>query len=99
MAILVWVKSKKVFLKIQGGTGDALTPDDIKNGMKDYVSWSTFRPECLDVDDTLDMEPLDGGIQMSRTTTSAIEALPECYESAFDRSYEESDVIELLQEE
>ena len=98
MAILVWVKSKEVFLKIQEGTGDALTPDDMKNGMKDYVLWSTFRPECLDVDDTLDMKLMDGGMLMFKSETSVFEALPECYATAFDKPYAESDVVVLLQE-
>lgn len=98
MAILVWVKSKEVFLKIQEGAGDALTPDDMKNGMKDYVLWSTFHPECLDVDDTLDMKLEDGGVLMFKSETSAVEALNECYAMAFDKPYEESDIVVLLKE-
>lgn len=31
MAILLWVRSKKLFLKIQEGTGDALSTEDVDN--------------------------------------------------------------------
>ena len=37
MAILAWIKSRQVFLKIQEGTGDNLSEEDIASGMTDYV--------------------------------------------------------------
>lgn len=32
MAVLLWVRSKNLFLKIQEGTGGALSTEDISNG-------------------------------------------------------------------
>ncbi|MGN0832735.1 MAG: hypothetical protein ACI4RD_03695 [Kiritimatiellia bacterium] len=85
-------------MKLQEGVGDALTPDDPKKGIKDYVLWSTFCPECLDVDDTLEMKLLDGGMLMFKSETLSVEALPECYATAFDKPYEKLDVEVLFQE-
>lgn len=99
MAMLVWVKGNKRFLKIQEGTGDALTSDDIQDGMKDYVIWSTFIPKCLDGDDSLEMALGDSGVLMFREEVSAIKVLPECYESAFNKPYEKSDIVVLLQDD
>lgn len=50
------------FLKIQPGTGDNLSPEDIAEGYTDYVIWNRFRPECLDIDGDLPMECVDSGI-------------------------------------
>lgn len=98
MALLVWVKSQKMFLKIQEGAGDNLTAEDRNNGMVDYVMWSTFQPECIDEDDTLNMELLDGGMLMFKSITSAIKSLPDCYATVFGKPYDASDVIVLLQD-
>lgn len=98
MAILSWVKSRQMFLKIQEGCGGALSREDIAEGMVDYVLWSTFQPEEIDIDETLDMELIDGGILMSKTDISAIESLPDCYVAAVGKPYDESDVIVLLQD-
>lgn len=99
MAILAWVKSQQLFLKIQKGTGDALTVEDRNEGMEDYVLWSTFRPDCLDIDETLTMQLLDGGMLMSKSITSAIESLPNCYAPVVGKPYDESDVIVLQQDD
>ena len=96
MAVLVWVISRQVFLKVQEGTGDNLSEEDVADGMNDYVLWSTFRPECIDVDDVLPMNHLDGGMITFKARTSAFESLPECYASAFDKPYDETDVVVLL---
>ena len=98
MAILAWVKSRGVFLKIQEGTGDNLSEEDIDSGMTDYVLWSVFRPDCIDIDETLDMNLIDSGMMMFKSAISAVESLPECYAAAFDRSYDAKDVIVLLKE-
>ena len=98
MAILAWVKSRRVFLKIQEGTGDNLSEEDIANGMTDYVLWNVFRPECIDIDETLDMSLIDSGMMMFKTEVSAVEALPECYAAAFDSAYDAEEVIVLLEE-
>lgn len=50
------------FLKIQPGTGDALSPDDIANGYIAYVIWNRFKLECLDIDGDLPMECIDSGL-------------------------------------
>ena len=65
-AILAWIKSKKAFLKIQAGTGDNLLKEYIREGYVDYWLWSTFRPECIDIDGELDMECLDSGMVLFR---------------------------------
>ena len=51
MAVLLWVKSKKSFLKIQEGTGDNLSIEDVANDFSYYVLWFTFRPSELDIDE------------------------------------------------
>lgn len=61
-AILAWIKSKNAFLKIQAGTGDNLLKEDIREGYVDYCLWSTFKPECIDIDGELAMECLDSGM-------------------------------------
>ena len=98
MAVLAWVKSRRVFLKIQEGTGDNLSEEDVANSMTDYVLWSTFCPESIDIDEVLDMNHLDGGMMTFKAKVSAVESLPECYAAAFDRPYDKTDVIVLLQE-
>lgn len=50
-----------IFLKIQPGTGDNLSPKDIAAGFTDYVIWSRFKAECLDIDGELPMECVDSG--------------------------------------
>ena len=50
------------FLKIQPGTGDGLTLDDIAEGYTNYVIWNRFRPKCLDIDGELPMECVDSGL-------------------------------------
>ena len=96
MALLAWIKSQKVFLKIQEGTGDNLSAEDVADGMTDYVLWSVFRPADLDLDETLDMQLVDSGMLMFKALTMARESLPECYVAAFDSPYNETDVNFLL---
>ncbi|MCQ2089852.1 MAG: hypothetical protein MJY93_06345 [Fibrobacter sp.] len=50
------------FLKIQPGTGDNLTRDDIADGYTGYVIWNRLAPECLDIDGDLPMECVDSGM-------------------------------------
>lgn len=97
-AVLAWIKSKKVFLKIQAGTGDNLLAEDVREGFVDYFLWSTFRPECLDIDGELDMECLDSGMVMFKETPDTKDALRACYAQAFGREWEEEDVVVLLEE-
>lgn len=99
MALLAWIKSRKVFLKIQKGTGDNLSAEDVADGMVDYVLWSMFRPDALGLDETLEMSLVDGGMLMFKSPTTPLESLPECYVAAFDDPYDKSDVSLLLQEE
>lgn len=97
-AVLAWIKSKKVFLKIQPGTGDNLLAEDIRNGFVDYFLWSTFRPECLDIDGELDMECLDSGMVMFKESPDTTAALKACYNQAFGEEYEEGDAVVLMEE-
>ena len=78
-AILVWIKSKKAFLKIQASTGDNLLKEDIREGYVDYCLWSTFRLECIDIDGELDMECLDSGMVLFRENCTPGEALESSY--------------------
>ena len=48
------------------------------------------------MDEELEMKHLDGGMMMFKARTSAIESLPECYVSAFDKPYDKTDVMILL---
>lgn len=52
--------------RVQPGTGDNLTRDDIANGYTDYVIWNRFKPERLDIDGELDMECVDSGMAAER---------------------------------
>ena len=99
MAVLTWIKSKKAFLKIQEGTGGNLSQEDIADGMKDYVLWSTFRPECIDVDEEMNMIQIDGGIQMFTEQTKVDASIPTCYEQAFGVPYDCDDAIILMHDE
>ena len=82
-ALLAWVKSEKVFLKIQPGTGDNLLREDIRAGYVDYYLWSTFRPQCIDIDGELDMDCLDSGMFLFTENPGAKAALQSCYKEAF----------------
>lgn len=97
-ALLAWVKSEKVFLKIQPGTGDNLLREDIRAGCVDYYLWSTFRPECIDIDGELDMDCLDSGMFLFKESPGAKAALQSCYKEALGKEYDESDVVVLLEE-
>ena len=97
-ASLSWVKSAKVFLKIQAGTGDNLLQEDIREGYVDYCLWSTFRPESIDTDGELDMECLDGGMVLFRECCTAQTALESSYRQAFGMDFDNDDVIILMQE-
>ena len=97
-ALLAWVKSEKVFLKIQPGTGDNLLREDIRAGYVDYYLWSTFRLECIDIDGELDMDCLDSGMFLFTESPGTKAALQSCYKEAFGKEYDEADVVVLLEE-
>ena len=97
-AILAWVKNEKVFLKVQSGSGDNLQDEDIQKGFVDYCLWSTFKPECIDIDGELDMECLDGGMFLFKECTDAKTALRACYKEAFGKEFDENVIVELLEE-
>ncbi|MBO4830622.1 MAG: hypothetical protein J5534_14575 [Fibrobacter sp.] len=92
-AILAWVKNEKVFLKVQSGTGDNLQDEDVQKGFVDYCLWSTFKPECIDIDGELDMECLDGGMVLFKECVDAEIALQACYKEAFDKEYDGKEVV------
>ena len=95
-AILAWVKSAKAFLKVQAGTGDNLLEDDIQEGFTDYCLWSTFRPECIDIDGELDMECLDSGMVLFKECCTPQAALESSYRQAFGTDFDRNDVIILM---
>lgn len=98
MALLAWVKSKQAFLKIQEGTGDNLSQADIDAGMVDYVLWSVFTPECIDLDEELPLEYLRGGMLMDSEPITPQSALPACLKVAFEDAIDLADVLVLLNE-
>ena len=98
MALLAWVKSKQAFLKIQEGTGDNLSQADIDAGMSDYVLWSVFKPECIDLDEELPLEYLRGGMLMDSEAMTAESALPACLKVAFEGEIDLADVLVLMNE-
>ncbi|WP_295070417.1 hypothetical protein [uncultured Fibrobacter sp.] len=97
-ASLSWIKSKQVFLKIQAGTGDNLQQEDIQKGFVDYCLWSTFRPECIDIDGQLDMESIDSGMVLSKEYFTPNTALESCYCEAYRNKYNEGDIVVLIEE-
>ena len=98
MAVLAWVKNKKMFLKVQEGTGDNLLKEDIAEGYVDYVLWSTFKPECIDLDQTLDMECVDSGMLMGKEPMDAEQELGNSYRDAFGCEASEGDIEVLMVE-
>lgn len=97
-ASLSWIKSKQVFLKIQAGTGDNLQQEDIQKGFVDYCLWSTFRPECIDIDGELDMKCLDCGMILFKEYFTPKTALESCYCEAFGQNLNEGDIVVLIEE-
>jgi len=102
MAYLVWAKKEKLLLKVQEGTGDNLLRADIRNGFVDYVLWSTFRPECLDLDEELPLESVDGGMVMFKKPLQEGNfirlSLPAAFEQAFGRPYNADACVMLWKE-
>lgn len=95
-ALLAWLKDEKVFLKVQAGTGDNLLEEDIRDGFTDYCLWSTFRPECIDIDGELDMECLDSGMVLFKESCTPQTALESSYRQAFGTDFDGNDVIILM---
>ena len=95
-ATLSWIKSKNAFLKVQAGTGDNLLEDDIREGFTDYCLWSTFRPECIDIDGKLDMECLDSGMVLFKESCTPKTALESSYRQAFGTDFDRNEVIPLM---
>ena len=94
---LVWIKSKKLFLKIQEGCGDNLSKEDMEKGYIDYCLWSTFLPETLDIDGELEMNCLDSGMILLDKPFDSNFSLEECYKCICGRKIEQNDVIVLLE--
>ncbi len=71
-ALLYFIPSRGEFFKIQPGTGDNLTHEDIANGYSDYIIWNRFKPECLDIDGELEMECVDSGMVLLKDEKSSL---------------------------
>lgn len=100
MDVLAFIKSKKIFLKIQEGSGDNLQYEDIAAGYVDYVIWSTFKPEHLDIDQELEMQLIDGGLVYFKELVKGESAILACYENAFHHSpISDDDIIILITSE
>jgi hypothetical protein len=96
MAVLLWVRSKKLFLKIQEGTGDALSVEDVANGFSYYVLWSIFRPTELDIDEELELDCVDSGMMMYKNDVAIGDTVADCYKQAFGNECIDGDVITLI---
>ena len=93
---LLWAIKKKMFLKLQIGTGDNLSDEDIKNGYKSYILWNTFSPGELDLDSYWQPDHEDGGIYLTRSTTPSLkDELPEIYELSFNEKWKDGDTVVL----
>jgi len=66
-SFLYYIPSKSEFVKIQPGTGDNLSPEDISAGFTDYILWNRFHTGPLDIDGELEMECMDGGMLMFKS--------------------------------
>lgn len=105
MDVLTWIPSKKVFLKVQAGTGDNLSCEDSGRGFVSYALWSTFRPEDIGLDEQFDMECKDGGMVLFKTALPQAKdafvatAIPEAYVAAFGTPYFEGAATVLLTSE
>ncbi len=97
-AQLVWIKSKNIFLKVQEGVGDNLSSEDINKGYVDYCLWSTFKPECIDIDGELDMECLDSGEITFKESFNSEKALRDSYEFACGKKYNACDIVVLVRQ-
>ena len=70
---------------------------DIREGITDYCLWSTFRPECIDIDGELDMECLDSGMVLFRENYTPGEALESSCRQAFGTDFDKDDVVVLME--
>ena len=84
-------------MKIQDGTGDNLSREDLGNGFTGYFLWSTFSPGELDIDETMAPELKDSGMLLYRKVLSSGSALQGCYEQAICERFNDEDVILLME--
>ena len=74
-AKLYFVPSCGEFLKVQPGTGDNLSTEDVAAGFTDYVIWNRFCAECLDIDGELPMECVNSGMVLDSRLRGNVEAV------------------------
>jgi len=92
-AKLYFIPSRGEFLKIQPGTGDNLSPEDIAEGYTDYVIWNRFRPECLDIDGELPMECVDSGIVLLKGDPGSVPGMTTKVEAGMNPTFPIHDVL------
>jgi len=98
-AILAWIDSEAVFLKVQKGTGDNLSDEDIDDGFIEYLLWNTFMPESLGIDEELEMKLVDsGGMVLLKRPIPDEEAVIRCFREAFGRTPDDGDIRILIRE-
>ena len=98
---VLWVKSQKVFLRVQAGAYSDLLPDEPGADAADYCLWSVHQLDDLwrQVGDLeLDMNCLKGGMTYCAERPDKKTTLQSCYKEAFGKEYDESDTIVLLEE-
>ena len=81
-----------------GGHGRQFAARRHSKGFVDYCLWSTFKPECIDIDGELDMESIDSGMVLSKEYFTPKTALESCYCEAFGQNYNEGDIVVLIEE-
>lgn len=96
-AAVLWIKSEQCVLQIVKGTGDNLDEENIAEGCVDYVMYSVYDFDNVDLDEELTLVYDDGG-QLLRTeeVKNVLDTVPDVYEMAFDKPYDKDDVV-LLQ--
>lgn len=95
-AAVLWIKSERRVLQIVKGTGDNLDDEDIADGCVDYVMYSVYDLENADMDEELALVCDDGGqLLRKEEVEDVIDTVPDVYEMAFDKPYDNDDVIVL----
>lgn len=82
--VLLYIPDKEQFFKIQPGTGDNLSNEDIADGYVDCFLWSNFDIGYLGLDSEFDVDCLDSGMVLTEEAFAPTEdyiynCLEDCY--------------------
>lgn len=99
-ALLLWSSRHKRLLKIQKGTGDNLTDEDVEAGYVDYVLYSVFKFGDIGLDGELELElESDGQMMTTAEVTNLKDEVPAVYGMAFDAAEWNNDDLILLKKD